>query len=125
MKSSCCAPRLHLNGRALERSRQVCCLLRALGLETNDYEIAGHVIATYFAADANGATSAPGVCVAGNVADPMAQVITAAAAGLKAGAGINADLIAEETTRAVVAFRAQSPAPREPFSVYSEVQPDA
>ena len=44
-----------------------------------------------------GATAVPGVWVAGNVADLRAQVITAAAAGLNAGAAINADLIAEET----------------------------
>jgi thioredoxin reductase (NADPH) len=81
-------------------------LLSMLGLETTNYEIAGHVIATYIAGDATGATSAPGVWVAGNVADPMAQVISAAAAGLKAGAAINADLGTEETARAVAALRA-------------------
>jgi SAM-dependent methyltransferase len=43
----------------------------------------------------------PGVWVAGNVADLRAQVINSAAAGLAAGAAINADLIAEETRLAV------------------------
>jgi hypothetical protein len=33
------------------------------------------------------------VYVAGNVADPMGQVIGAAKAGLRAGAAINADLV--------------------------------
>ena len=39
--------------------------------------------------DMMGATSVPGVFAAGNVVDPGAQVIMAAAAGAKAGAGIN------------------------------------
>jgi 2-polyprenyl-3-methyl-5-hydroxy-6-metoxy-1,4-benzoquinol methylase len=43
--------------------------------------------------------------VAGNVADPTAQVIVAAAAGLTAGAHINADLVEEDTSRAVHAQR--------------------
>jgi thioredoxin reductase len=47
----------------------------------------------------------PGVWVAGNVADPMAWVASAASAGAMAGAAINHDLIAEET-RTVVALRA-------------------
>ena len=38
----------------------------------------------------------PGVYVAGNVTDPMAQVIGAADAGLRAGAAINADLVMAE-----------------------------
>lgn len=92
-------------------------LLHTLGLEVTDQEINGHVVGTYVAADAMGATSVPGVWVAGNVADLGAQVVTAAAAGLKAGAAINADLIAEETTHAVAAFRTQRPRASEPFSV--------
>jgi thioredoxin reductase len=83
-------------------------LLRALGLETTDLAIAGHVVGSYVAADAMGATSVPGVWVAGNVADPMAQVIMVAAAGLKVGALINADLIAEEAASAVASFRTQN-----------------
>ncbi|AHH97204.1 NAD(P)/FAD-dependent oxidoreductase [Kutzneria albida] len=51
---------------------------------------------THLAADASGATAVPGVWAAGNVTDPMAQVIIAAAAGSKAGAMINADLITED-----------------------------
>ena len=50
--------------------------------------------------------SVPGVWVAGNVADLMAQVVGAAAAGSMAGAAINADLITEETRHAVAARRA-------------------
>jgi hypothetical protein len=38
----------------------------------------------------------------------MAQVIMVAAAGLKVGALINADLIAEEAASAVASFRTQN-----------------
>jgi thioredoxin reductase len=48
-----------------------------------------------------GATAVPGVWVAGNLTDIQAQVITAAAAGLTAGAAINFDLVLEETRPAV------------------------
>jgi hypothetical protein len=41
------------------------------------------------------------VWVAGNVASLMEQVIGSAAAGVRAGAAINGDLIAEEARRAV------------------------
>lgn len=47
-----------------------------------------------------------GVWVAGNVADPQATFIGAAAAGLRAAAAINADLIEEEAERGVAARRA-------------------
>ena len=46
--------------------------------------------------------------LAGNVADPRAQVVTSAAAGLATGAAVNADLVAEDTARAVTAHRAHS-----------------
>ena len=47
----------------------------------------------------------PGVWVAGNVTDLRAQVISAAAGGLNAGAMINMDLIEEETAAAVETYR--------------------
>ena len=50
---------------------------------------------------ANGATSVPGVRVAGNVANPRAQVITAAAEGSAAAIAINADLVDEDVRNAV------------------------
>jgi thioredoxin reductase len=55
-----------------------------------------------------GATVVPGVWVAGNVTDLKAQVISSAAAGLNAGAAINADLIAEDVRVAVAAARTLS-----------------
>jgi thioredoxin reductase len=56
--------------------------------------------------DASGATSVAGVWAAGNVTNPMAQVITSAADGLWAGAQINASLIADDERVALEAYRA-------------------
>ena len=81
-------------------------LLGALGLETVEQVMSGSVIGSYVPADASGATAVPGVWVAGNVADLKAQVISSAAAGLNAAAAINADLVADDTRRAVQARRA-------------------
>ena len=80
-------------------------VLSALGLEATNREIAGHVLGGYIPADATGATTVPGVWVAGNVADPFGQVVAAANTGAQAGAHINADLIAEEARDAVEAYR--------------------
>ncbi len=55
--------------------------------------------------DATGRSEVPGVWVAGNVTDLVAQVGTAAAAGATAAAQINADLVAEETRQAVAVHR--------------------
>ena len=55
--------------------------------------------------DPTGRTDVPGVWAAGNVTDLMAQVGSSAAAGAFAAAQINADLIAEETQRAVEEYR--------------------
>jgi thioredoxin reductase len=60
--------------------------------------------------DPSGRTSVPGVWVAGNVADPMAQVVTSAAAGLAAGAMINMDLVTADVETAVAGSR-QAAAP--------------
>jgi thioredoxin reductase len=67
--------------------------------------VADRVIARHVVVDRAGATGVPGVYAAGNVADPMAQVMAAAAAGLMAGAAINGDLVAEDTAAAVAAHR--------------------
>ncbi|MBL1097551.1 NAD(P)/FAD-dependent oxidoreductase [Streptomyces coffeae] len=77
--------------------------LASLGLEPTGQEMAGHEIARRIEADATGATAVPGVWVAGNVADPLEKVAGAAASGVHAAAAINADLVAEETRRAVAA----------------------
>ena len=52
--------------------------------------------------DSTGATSVPGVWVAGNVANPRAQVITAAGEGSAAAIAINNDLVDEDVRRAVL-----------------------
>jgi thioredoxin reductase len=76
-------------------------LLTPFGLAPVEVVFGGQVIATRIVADPSGATSVPGIYVAGNVADPQAQVIVAAAAGLMAGAAINADLVAADARHAV------------------------
>ncbi|MGY1839070.1 MULTISPECIES: NAD(P)/FAD-dependent oxidoreductase [unclassified Modestobacter] len=83
-------------------------VLESLGLPVEPMEVMGHVAGSAVPATPVGSTDVPGVWVAGNVTDLMAQVIGAAAAGLKAGAGLNGDLIAEDTRLAVAARRAAS-----------------
>jgi thioredoxin reductase len=61
--------------------------------------------------DAAGRTSAPGVWAAGNVADPRAQVITAAGAGSAAAIALNADLVREDVERAEAAGPAEPSSP--------------
>ncbi|MGD9797553.1 MAG: NAD(P)/FAD-dependent oxidoreductase [Acidimicrobiia bacterium] len=56
--------------------------------------------------DGMGRTSNPGVWAAGNVADPRAQVITAAGAGSAAAIAINADLVDEDVALALRGERA-------------------
>jgi pyruvate/2-oxoglutarate dehydrogenase complex dihydrolipoamide dehydrogenase (E3) component len=80
-------------------------LLAPLGLDPVGARLDEHTVGSRIEADATGATSVPGVWVAGNLADVQAQVITSAASGLATGAAINADLITEETRRAVNARR--------------------
>ncbi|MGW6197830.1 NAD(P)/FAD-dependent oxidoreductase [Kribbella sp. NPDC055110] len=77
--------------------------LADLGLETTLVESNGVEVGTAVQVDAMGATQVPGVFAAGNVSNPMAQVMPSAAAGLAAAGGINFDLISEETRRAVAA----------------------
>ncbi|OLF14866.1 NAD(P)/FAD-dependent oxidoreductase [Actinophytocola xanthii] len=72
-------------------------------------------VGVHIPADPTGLTEVPGVWVAGNVSDLTAQVGGAAAGGAVAAAAINADLVAEETRRAVAAYRS-------PFSAESEAR---
>jgi thioredoxin reductase len=78
-------------------------MLAGLGLETTVHPLS---VGEQVEADATGLAAVPGVWVAGNVADLMANVVGAAEAGARAGAAINADLVAEDTDRAVTAYRA-------------------
>jgi len=78
-------------------------MLQALGLEPEGLEEGP---GTRLETDESGRTSCPGVWAAGNATDVSAQVVTAAAAGLKAAEAINADLVLEDTRLAVEAARA-------------------
>jgi thioredoxin reductase len=71
-------------------------LLEPLGLKPVEVLLGDHPIGTRIEADRTGATAVPGVWVAGNLTDPQAQVVSAAAAGLMAGATINFDLVLEQ-----------------------------
>lgn len=77
-------------------------VLSSLGLHPVPHPL-GAAVGEYIESGAGGLTAVPGVYVAGNVTDIQAQVITAAAQGLAAGAAVNADLIAEEIRQAVSA----------------------
>jgi thioredoxin reductase len=68
-------------------------LLAALGCDISED---GWVVT-----DPDGRTSVPGVWAAGNVANPRAQVITAAGEGSAAAIAINADLVDEDVRVAI------------------------
>ncbi|HLU45950.1 MAG TPA: NAD(P)/FAD-dependent oxidoreductase [Natronosporangium sp.] len=71
-------------------------------------------IGEYLPAEPTGRTTVPGVWVAGNATDLAAQVGTAAAAGATAAAQLNADLVEEDTRRAVARYRGgKSSTPRD------------
>ena len=74
-------------------------LLEPLGLKPVEVLIGEHSVGTRIEADRPGATAVAGVWVAGNLTDPQAQVISAAAAGLTAGAAINFDLVLDDARR--------------------------
>ncbi len=77
-------------------------ILTGLGLDATAHPM-GADAGEHIDADATGLTAVPGVWVAGNVADLIAQVVGGASAGAMAGAAINADLVAEDTRHAVAA----------------------
>ncbi|WP_431043432.1 NAD(P)/FAD-dependent oxidoreductase [Streptomyces sp. P1-3] len=66
----------------------------------------------WVATDPAGRTSVPGVWAVGNVADPRAQVVTAAGLGSAAAIAINADLVREDVERSVEDRRAANAALR-------------
>lgn len=85
--------------------------LEGLGLPTEPVSMGDRVIGTRVVAAPDGATSVPGVRVAGNTTDLRAQVQVAAAAGLTAGAALVAELVAEDAAAAVARYRAEQAAP--------------
>ncbi len=88
-------------------------VLAGIGLVPSEHPMG---VGTRIEADATGRTAVDGVWVAGNVADPVAQVISSSAAGVMAGAMINMDLITEETRTAVAHHRAHAVAVDERFT---------
>jgi thioredoxin reductase len=91
-------------------------VLRSLGLPTVPVERDGMLLGTRAQADPwTGATALPGVWAAGNVTAPTEKLAGAAAAGERAGAAINADLVEAETRRALAAHRTRrGPGPQAP-----------
>ncbi|MCK8670320.1 NAD(P)/FAD-dependent oxidoreductase [Rhodococcus sp. HM1] len=93
-------------GRVLERARLFVggalvftprdAVLRQLGCARTDTP-AG----SYVAVDAQGATSVPGVRAAGNVVDPMANLIVSAAAGASVAAALNMELVEADCREAL------------------------
>ncbi len=80
-------------------------LLAPLGLHPRDFRAGDTLMGTVIEVGAGGSTDTPGVYAAGNITDPSAQVIASAAAGLMAGAMINADLATEDADAAVYEYR--------------------
>lgn len=76
-------------------------ILESLGVPVGPLEMAGHAMAWTAKADPQGGTEVPGVALAGNAVDPMAQVAQAMAGGTKAGAMMLMSLIEEETAEAL------------------------
>jgi len=74
---------------------------RAAAFSGIGIETAEHPMGSYIAADRAGRTAVPGVWVAGNATDLSAQVSAASADGARVAAQINADLVVEDTDRAV------------------------
>ncbi|MBH1933522.1 NAD(P)/FAD-dependent oxidoreductase [Streptomyces sp. AV19] len=72
-------------------------LLTELGCDKDDM---GWVVT-----DGAGRTSVPGVWAVGNVADPRAQVVTAAGQGSAAGFALNHDLLGDDVAQDLEAYR--------------------
>jgi thioredoxin reductase len=77
-------------------------LLAGLGIATAEHPSG---MGLHVPADPMGRTDVAGVWVAGNVTDPSAQVIVAAAQGNRVGAFVNAELVGDDETRAVARMR--------------------
>jgi thioredoxin reductase/SAM-dependent methyltransferase len=80
-------------------------LLESLGLTAVDARQGDEVIGRHIPADPAGATTVPGVWVAGNVTDLRATVVASAAAAMAAAMAINADLVTADIAAAVEQYR--------------------
>ena len=83
-------------------------MIAELGLAMTELEMGGAILGSYLPTGSMGSTSTPGVWAAGNLSDPMAQVITAASAGAAAGSAIHMDLMAQDNAIALKRHRACS-----------------
>ncbi|WP_299542393.1 NAD(P)/FAD-dependent oxidoreductase [uncultured Streptomyces sp.] len=75
--------------------------LAGLDVQTTELWLFGQLAGRYVVTNPQGATSTPGVYAAGNVTNLTETAIGSAAAGLKAAAALNLDLITEDTQRAI------------------------
>ena len=66
----------------------------------------GSVVSGTFVPSDTGITDVAGLYVAGNLADPAAEVVTAASSGLRAATAVNVDLVREDVDAAVERRRA-------------------
>jgi thioredoxin reductase len=82
-------------------------LARAALFEQLGGTLTEHPFGAFIEADPKGATAISGVWAAGNVSDLAAMITAATAAGVVAGAAINADLVTEDANAAVRARAAR------------------
>ncbi len=82
-------------------------LLEPLGVMPTEMRMGDIPVATHVAAGPTGSTDVAGVFVAGNLADPMAQVVSSAAAGLTAAGALNNELITTDAAAAAQRHREQ------------------
>lgn len=73
--------------------------LAPLGLHPTDFSINGHTVGTRIETGLNGATDVPGVWIAGNTSEPMAQVVAAAANGLTVAGAVIGDRMSAPVRR--------------------------
>ncbi|TKV60185.1 NAD(P)/FAD-dependent oxidoreductase [Nakamurella flava] len=86
-------------------------VLDDLGLTPAPHPLGPHFGETYPSDPMTGATSVPGVSLAGNVTDPMVMVVVAAGRGTMTGAMVNAELAASDAAARTAAARAAAPQP--------------
>jgi thioredoxin reductase len=90
---------VHLDGGELVRRDALVVgprfVVNVAGLERLGLEVVEHPmgVGEQITADERGQTNVPGVWVAGNASNIMAQVVTAADTGMRVGAQVNADMI--------------------------------
>ena len=78
--------------------------LEGLGLVARSWDLMGVSLGTHLPTDPMGATEVAGVWAVGNVTDPTAQVIAAAAAGVRVAAMVNLNLITTDADAALAAL---------------------